>query len=435
MTRLLVKIMLCLLGLAVSLNACSANPPGELKVRYETAKAGYERARREGRGGAQLEALAAQAEGAHKSGDWRSLSSLLEQMESVLLKADVDRRELVQPGGKAAARQGERQPTQGGAMNAEFSSELELLKELFQSRAFRKLIELRSSVVKVDDQGALGRNRKRFSDVAAQRDVIWLLLRGLADRDYAALEASVRAMEYGFRHQTASGNFKNALGYSATTAMTADAFFLQGFGHVYLLLAEDSLGKSLLPRLQNLEPKLRKAMRWLGDSRAELLRQDRNAPNRLAFDALAFLLNGKILADSELQIAGLEFIRANLDQQRGDGVFLEHGGHDSSYQAVNALVLQSAWFYLQDQALKLRVYQAVQQGLAWQHTRIEQSGRILVEGNTRTGLGQEKLFGKVKDVNYPEVALALFYWARLGDEPRFEQLAASVTEYAAQNAQ
>jgi hypothetical protein len=309
---------------------------------------------------------------------------------------------------------------------------LELLKTLFHNPAFRKLVTLRSSVVKVDDSGAVGRNRKRFSDAAAQRDVIWLLLRGLAERDFAALEVSVKAMEYAFRYQTSSGNFENGLGYDATTAMTSDAFFLQAFGHVYLLLTQDSLGKSLLRRLQVLEPKLREAMRWLRDNRAELLRQDRGAPNRLAFDALAFLLNGKILADAELQEVGLEFIRANLEKQRSDGVFLEHGGHDSSYQAVNALVLQSAWFYIQDPVLKHRVYQAVQLGLGWQRTRIEASGRVLVDGNTRTGLGQEKLFGKVKDVNYPEVALALFYWARLADSERFEALAESVTEFTAQ---
>ena len=36
-------------------------------------------------------------------------------------------------------------------------------------------------------------------------------------------------------------------------------------------------------------------------------------------------------------------------------------------------------------------------------------GEVAVEGNSRTGLGQEEFMGKKKEVNYPEVALAMLY--------------------------
>ncbi len=316
----------------------------------------------------------------------------------------------------------------------EQQSEFEVLKHLSRQPAFLRLLDARSRAAEPDDDGAVGRNRKRFSDVAAQRDVIWLLLKAVAERDASALDKVVRAMEYAFRFQAADGHFENSLGYDPLRAMTADAFFLQAFGHVYLLLEQEPLAAAYLPRLQRLRARQRKAIDWLRNHRDVLLRQDARAPNRLAFDGLAFLANGKILRDPELKKIGAEFIRANLRNQRSDGVFIEHGGADSSYQAVNALVLEAAWFYLEDVPLKQQVSEAIQKGLAWEETHIEDSGRIMVNGNTRTGLGQEKLFGKVKDVNYPEVALSLFYWAGLGGMELAEQSAAAVTSYAMQDA-
>ena len=308
--------------------------------------------------------------------------------------------------------------------------EVTIIRALSNNENFIKLLQYRGQASVVDKSGGAGRNKGRFSDVAAQRDALWVLGRGIAENNSDLIDRAIRAMEYAFTLQEEKGNFRNAHGVSAIKAVGADAFFLQAFGHAYLLLAQSSYKLEFLPRLDVLKPKLRSAMSWLKENEQELYRQDKNAPNRLAFDGLAFLLNGMVLADASLVQTGKEFLHATMERQRADGVFLEHGGYDSSYQAVNIGNLQVAWLYTNDEVLRRSLFQAMQRGVEWEKSRIRASGEVIVEGNTRTGLGQETFFGKSKDVNYAEVALALFYWAKIADDPAYERLGNAMIGYA-----
>jgi hypothetical protein len=63
----------------------------------------------------------------------------------------------------------------------------------------------------------------------------------------------------------------------------------------------------------------------------------------------------------------------------------------------------------------------------WEAPRIDASGKITAEGNSRTGLGQENYFGKPKDINYQEVAQALFYGSYLSGVPQWRSTAEAVT--------
>ncbi len=106
-----------------------------------------------------------------------------------------------------------------------------------------------------------------------------------------------------------------------------------------------------------------------------------------------------------------------MNTQQDNGVFLEHGGYDSSYQAVNILNLMLAYMNIGDSpSLKNKLYTAVQKGVEWELSKIKSDGEVSVEGNTRTGKKQEKLFGKYKEVNYAEVALALYYWGGISGD-------------------
>jgi hypothetical protein len=410
-----VKTILVLALLVMPQLVLSDDSLQALKNRYDNLKSNYLQLKKQGVDVASISPLVEEIERTRKNKDFDELGRLLGQLESRISS-------LPSPPVKNL-----KQQTFDELAGLE---EISILKKLFLDREFIALLDARSGVVSVSDSGAVGRNQEKFSDVAAQRDVIWLLLHGLAKRDALLIEKCVKAMEFGFSFRTEQGYFRNGLGESPRRAITADAFFLQVFGHVYLLLQQDETGRSFLPRLQKLAPDLRRALNWLRDNRDALFSQDRKAPNRLAFDGLAFLLNGTLLNDTALQKIGCEFLAANLETQRSDGVFVEHGGHDSSYQAVNALVLQVAWFYIKEPQLKERVLKAVGKGLEWEESRVLDNGRIMVEGNTRTGLGQEKLFGKIKDVNYPEVATAFYYWSQLGGSSRARSCAASITNFA-----
>ncbi len=96
-----------------------------------------------------------------------------------------------------------------------------------------------------------------------------------------------------------------------------------------------------------------------------------------------------------------------------DGVFLEKGGWDSSYQAVAALKLQIWTLYFPDKKLEAAIDRAVR----WELSRIGPEGEINVTGNTRTGLGQEQWMGHPKGVDLSEITLCLLYgYARTGDK-------------------
>ena len=311
------------------------------------------------------------------------------------------------------------------------ADEYQILKSLCSLSEFRWLLEYRGHDRLVSDSGAIGRNIKGFKDVAAQRDALWLMMRGICERSDRLIESSVRALEYAFKYQQPDGFFRNEHGASPRTAVGADAFFLQSFGHLYHMLAASEYRDRYLTRLDALRPELRRAMNWLQVEAnvQELYRQDARATNRLGFDALAFLLNGAILGDPTLVTTGRGFLDRALNAQKPDGVFPEHGGYDSSYQAVTALTVSLAWLYTKDQHFKDLIFNALRLAMRWQKGRIDPSGRVIVEGNKRTGLGQEKLFGKPKDVNYPEVALALLIWSRLAQDQESAELGTKIVAY------
>ena len=117
---------------------------------------------------------------------------------------------------------------------------------------------------------------------------------------------------------------------------------------------------------------------------------------------------------SELKQLGRRFVDLAMTHYRpSDGVFLEKGGPDSSYQAVAALKLQVWVLHFPDEKLEAAIDRAVR----WEMGRVGPDGQVDVTGNTRTGLGQEQWMGHEKGVNLSEITLCLlYYYARTGDQ-------------------
>ena len=93
-----------------------------------------------------------------------------------------------------------------------------------------------------------------------------------------------------------------------------------------------------------------------------------------------------------------------LFRSDADGVFIEKGGRDSSYNVVSILFGQTLALHLPIPDFEA----ALPKPVAWQLTRIRPNGEVDVTGNTRTGVGKEaSYFGDPKTVNYGEVVQAL----------------------------
>ena len=192
------------------------------------------------------------------------------------------------------------------------------------------------------------------------------------------------------------------------------AFWLSELSHGLLVLRESPLGAKFKDRIAGLLPKIRLAAQRLADGREDLERRaDGKSPNRLCIDANAFSLTGLLLGDERLKEIGRHFVERALTLQREDGVFIERGGFDSSYQAVALLKLEVRSLYFPD----AKVSDAIERGMKCELARVKPSGEVEVADNTRTGLGQDKFLGHEKGVNYGEVAQALLYHGARCNKP------------------
>jgi hypothetical protein len=264
-----------------------------------------------------------------------------------------------------------------------------------------------------DENGLVGHNRDGFRSPELQRGAMQLMLRSVVAGERKGLEAGWRAIDATFEHQTELGHFARDGG--PVGGPSAVAFWLCDLDQAVLVLRESEYADEYKERIDKLLPKIQKAARWLAQEkyRERLKREDAETPNRLLFDGLAYGFSGLLADDKELQSYGREFVDLAMKQYReSDGVFLEKGGHDSSYQAVAALKLLVWTTYFPDEKLEAAARKAVR----WEIGRVKPDGEVEVAGNTRTGLKQEKWMGNYKEVNLSEVTFCLLYeFARSGD--------------------
>jgi hypothetical protein len=358
---------------------------------------------------------------ARKNRDLNRLSTLLDDFERALAKA-------YQAKNSPSPRPTE--PKVDGNIKLQPSLENQALQKFSKGKYFSLLHAKKAPPNLVAENGAVGRNKRTFSDVATQRDALWLLRNSMIQNNQNHVSKAVQAFEYAFQHQTKAGNFKNGQGYDAVTAIGADAFFLYSYAHAYLLLKNDARFGPQFQRMKKLEPQLHSAVRWLDKNKAELHRQDGKTPNRLLFDAMAFYFASSITGATQYRASGREFLNQALASQKHDGSFTEKGGYDTSYQAVCMLNLSLLFIYLEDERLRNEIKGALDRASTWLAGKIASNGKVSAAGNTRTGLGQEIQSGKSKDINYPEVALSLYYSSVILNRPALATMADKVVTYA-----
>ncbi len=174
-------------------------------------------------------------------------------------------------------------------------------------------------------------------------------------------------------------------------------------------------------------------LRWLITQSDDRERVDRRAPNRLLYDALAYQGCGVLAENTDTRILSGQFVALALSQSRRDGVFVEDGGSDTTYQAVAVRLALDLLLtgYRQLDAQHLHI--AWQSGAVWLGHRIMTDGRIGSTGNTRTCPGGESVLGTQQKVSPPVVYGALIYAAELGSGPDMKAAAARLSEWATAN--
>ena len=238
-----------------------------------------------------------------------------------------------------------------------------------------------------------------------------------------------KSIQATFATQVADGGFEGG-GKPGDSPITVYAirvenvyFFLQELGRALLVLQASPLEPSFHDRMASVMPQLRKACAFIQGGYRTILPKVGHTANRLVIAAKAFGLCGLLLDDDRLKASSHELITLALQRRDDEGVFLERGGRDSSYNAVVILMGQHLSMYTPEAELDA----AIEKAMRWERTRIKPTGEIEIEGNTRTGTGKELSgSGGIKQVNYREVAEALWYYGKLHDEPETVRLAEQI---------
>ncbi len=245
---------------------------------------------------------------------------------------------------------------------------------------------------------------------------------GLAHGNGESAEWGLKQLEWGFSRMKDDGSF------DCEDAFHSSSFLMETAARSILLIEASPMAERFKARVDGLKVPLLKCALWM-ISPANF----RAAENQRIYTHRRFLLGcglmqcAMIHGNGELRRVAHYFIEDGIRLQRKDGAFPEKGGHDSNYQAAGLIYLQRVLLVTPGDALPAPWPLAARRGVEWLASRIDPRGVVGVEGNTRTGSGQEVgRTGVPKKVNRTEVATALLCQSHLGGGESFEKLAALV---------
>ncbi|MBI5768105.1 MAG: hypothetical protein HZA93_09935 [Verrucomicrobia bacterium] len=289
-----------------------------------------------------------------------------------------------------------------------------------------------------DANGLSGSNRVRgtWTEAGPQRGSCRRVIAAVVAGNLADADAAWRGIEVAFAHLRADGRFEavprpdgaksSALEFGG--AVETAFFFLQEYGRAVLVIRQSPHAEHFHARIAALEPKLRRACDFIASGYDEIIKNSSHAVNRIVIAAKAFGLCGTALGDETLVGLSRNLIKHALTLRDRDGVFIENGGRDSSYNVVSILFGQVLALHVDLPEFEA----ALGRAMAWQLTRIGRDGEVDVTGNTRTGVGKEPspYTGKAKTVNYHEIVWALTLYGAVHRDPAALAAADRVFAYA-----
>jgi len=280
--------------------------------------------------------------------------------------------------------------------------------------------------------GLNGPNRKGWLDVGEQYGAMvpidYGAIRGgapLVDRYWPAIDVA-------FAHQNSDGSFAfapyvNGRLNDPRGEPTSEGFFIGESAEALLLLESSSLAPRYAAQIQALLPRYRANLLWLSQPQQvqEMFDVDSIATNRILADAKALLLGDRLASVPEARNAGERLLSAALAAQSPEGYFPEHGGPDTSYNAVSCLHLAEITLFVDDPRLR----PALSRCEAWELSRVESDGRVSETGNTRTGQGKFTATGGAYPVDYPHVIRMFAVYGALASDPSAIDAANRIAAY------
>ena len=267
---------------------------------------------------------------------------------------------------------------------------------------------------KPDARGFVGGNRSEghWIGVGTQRGGCWYLIGTVVAGDVTRADDAWRSIDAAFAHQLPDGSFAVGPKTDAspedprTASVQGSFFYLQELSHAILVIRQSPMEPHFHDRITALEPKIRRAAAFITAGYDTIIENSTKAVNRIVIAAKAFGLTGLVLHDDALIATSRKLVAYALTLRDKEGVFIEKGGRDSSYNAVSIFFGQVLALHLPLPELEA----AYPAAMAWELTRIKPTGEVDVEGNSRTGVGLETYLGHPKGVNYKEIIFTLTFY-------------------------
>ncbi len=278
-----------------------------------------------------------------------------------------------------------------------------------------------------DEHGFTGSNHimNAWIEAGTQRGSCRGVFAGVVVDDLARADQAWRGVEATFAHQRTDGGFEandRPNGKSAKpigAAVETAFFFLQECGRMVLIIRESPHEAHFHDRIVALEPKMRRACAFILAGYDHIIEDSSHAVNRIVIAAKAFGTCGVVLHDEQLIATSKKLIAHAITLRDPEGVFIENGGRDSSYNVVSILFGSVLGLHV-----SIPEFEAVlPAAMKWQLSRVKPTGEIDVTGNTRTGVGKEAspFTGEAKSVNYGEVVQAFTLYGLIhGDQAALE---------------
>lgn len=272
--------------------------------------------------------------------------------------------------------------------------------------AFEAEFRLVTSAAVPNAQGLSGANKRYGRMVSARFQMgTGVLARfGVERNDEALATAGLLGIETGLASVDPNGVVVSEVPPDAPVGSvlkpqdiaSAASFFLGDACQGLRSLERAPASWGLTTRVSAARQTVARALTWLDTQESILQQGDATAPNRLLFDARAFSRCAVFVGSSRLATAG-RFINLAVAQQRPDGVFIEGGGADTSYQGVGVAIGSDLLADEPAHCAALRV--PVLRAALWLGGRVDSKGRVDSSGNTRTCSGGESFLGRPKDLD------------------------------------
>jgi hypothetical protein len=257
---------------------------------------------------------------------------------------------------------------------------------------------------------------------------------GLATHNQALVQQGWKILDWGFNKEAANGSFTGTGDAFHSTSMFQEAAARA------LLLEVQSGAPEADALMEEYVPRIEATASWLTTPSVAARGDALDAPYTHRLWLLADALGETATLDriegaegdptcaaraAAESSAAASYARRAMAAQTPDGVNLEKGGADVSYQTYGILLAERYATVCPDPVTAADVVASIVKGLKWEINSIQSNGSVPVAGSTRTGV-ELNWAGKLKDVDYSSMIQAFDLASTLTGDPKYADTAAAI---------